>query len=144
MKEIAGILKSEIEYFKKLKVAIGDIHGHIHSLAVKVTQIYLSQAHPNVNNWKTSEKYGSGIDVIGKDINSNVIVAAEVKTTARSEKEFLGSQQRKKIKEDINKLSAIEAQHKYLCVIDNKNKKAIAGILKNSGAKNIKLINLFD
>lgn len=143
MKEIIDLLKSEIEYFKKLKVAIGDLHGHIHSLSVKVAKLHLSKLYPDVSEWKTSEKYGSGIDVIGKD-SDRIIVAAEVKTTARSEKESLGSQQRKKIKEDIDKLDSTDAQHKYLYVIDNKNKKAIAGILRNSGVKNIKLVNLFD
>ena len=34
MKEIVDLLKSEIAYFKKLKTAVGDIHGHIHSLKV--------------------------------------------------------------------------------------------------------------
>ena len=61
MKEIVDLLKSEIEYFKKLKSAIGDIHGHIHSLSVKVAKFFLAEKHPEVKNWELSEKCGRAL-----------------------------------------------------------------------------------
>ncbi len=143
MLEIMDILKSEIQYFKKLKTAIGDLHGHIHSLAVKVAQLHLSEKYSNVKQWEVSEKYGSGMDIIG-ECDGNVLVVAEVKTTFRAEKESLGSQQRTKIKEDIDKLIASDAVHKYLFVIDDKNKKAISGILHGYNGVGIELVNIFD
>jgi hypothetical protein len=143
--EIGDLLKSEIEYFKTLKSAIGDINGHIHSLAVKAAYLHLSDKHPKVKNWYLSETYGKGIDIIGKDPEDKIIVAAEVKTTLRAEKESLGSQQRSKIKEDITKLRNSDACHKYLVIVDKKNRKAIEGILKNNcGDSNIELINIFE
>lgn len=142
MTEIFELLKSEIDYFKKLKSAIGDIHGHIHSLAVKMAQIYLSSKHSKVENWILSEKYGRGIDIIGKDKQGAIIIAAEIKTTFRSEKENLGSQQKDSIVNDINKLVRTKADFKYLIVIDDKNKKAIENILSKREASNIKLINI--
>ena len=144
MNEIFNLLRSEIEYFKKLKVAIGDLHGHIHSLAVKTAKIYLSEKYNDVKHWEVSEKYGSGMDIVGKDKDQKITVVAEVKTTFRAKKEMLGAQQRKKIKEDIDRLNASGAENKYLFVIDNKNKKAIESILKSCESKNIKLINIFE
>ena len=73
-----------------------------------------------------------------------MIVAAEVKTTARSEKETLGSQQRSKIRNDIDKLLEIDAEHKYLFIIDNKNRKAIEAILKSNQGTDIDLVNIFE
>lgn len=84
--DMIELLKSEIEYFKNLKTAIGDINGHIHSLAVKAAHFHLSNKHPEVKAWRLSEKYGSGIDIIGKDANGKVIVVAEVKTTRARKK----------------------------------------------------------
>jgi hypothetical protein len=144
-KEIVNLLKSEIEYLKKLKSAIGDIHGHIHSLAVKVAKIYLAGKHSKSVNWQISEKYEDGIDIVGKSQYGQIIVAAEVKTTARSEKETLGSQQRSKIRNDIEKLLEIDAKHKYLFIIDDKNRRAIESILKHADRKAvISLINIFE
>jgi len=144
MKEIVELLKDEIKYFKKLKSAIGNIHGHIHSLAVKAAQIHLAGKYPEAKTWQVSEKYGGGIDIIGISDNGKMIVAAEVKTTARSEKETLGSQQRSKIRNDIDKLLEIDAEHKYLFIIDNKNRKAIEAILKSNQGTGIDLINIFE
>jgi hypothetical protein len=145
MKEIVDLLKSEIEYLKKLKSAIGDIHGHIHSLAVKAAKIYLIEKHPRSLKWQVSEKYGDGIDIVGRSDNGQIIVAAEVKTTVRSKKETLGSQQRSKIRNDIEKLLEADAKHKYLFIIDDKNRKAIEGILKNMDrAAYINLVNIFE
>ena len=144
MKDIVNLLKEEIEYFKRLKTAIGDIHGHIHSLAVKTAKVYLLEKHTNVKEWKVAEKYGSGIDIVGKDDTGDVVVAAEVKTTFRSKKETLGAPQRKKIKGDIEKLISSNSENKYLFVIDDKNKKAIKGILNGYRNSGIYLINIFD
>lgn len=145
MKEIVELLKSEIKYFKKLKSAIGNIHGHIHSLAVKAAQIHLAEKHPKAKSWELSEKYGGGIDVVGIDSNGKTIVAAEVKTTVRSEKETLGPPQQSRIKKDIEKLLEMDAKHKYLFIIDNKNRKAIESIMKNTDADaHINLINIFE
>ncbi len=144
MKEIVELLKDEIKYFKKLKSAIGDIHGHIHSLAVKTAQIHLAGKYPEAKTWQVSEKYGGGIDIIGISDNGKMIVVAEVKTTARSEKETLGSQQRSKIRNDIDKLLEIDAEHKYLFIIDNKNRKAIEAILKSNQGTDIDLVNIFE
>jgi hypothetical protein len=144
MNEILHLLKNEISYFKKLKSAIGDIHGHIHSLAVKAAKIYLEVKHRNIENWELSEKYAGGIDIIGKDAYGKVIVAAEVKTTARSEKESLGRPQKSRIRRDVQKLSEIAAHYKYLFIIDNKNRKAFENILQNHQGTAINLINIFD
>lgn len=144
MKEIVELLKDEIKYFKKLKLAIGNIHGHIHSLAVKVAQIQLAGQYPEAKTWQVSEKYGSGIDIIGKSDNGKIFIAAEVKTTARLEKETLGSQQRSTIRNDIDKLLEIDAEHKYLFIIDNKNKKAIEAIMKSNLGTEIELVNIFE
>ncbi len=143
MSEIVDLLKSEIEYFKKLKTAIGDLHGHIHSLAVKTAKVYLSEKYPNITDWEMSEKYGSGIDIVGRNRKGEVLVAAEIKTTFRAKKENLGSQQRTKIKEDIAKLLSSNVKSKYFFVIDNKNKKAIQSILNNYKNNNIQLLNIF-
>jgi hypothetical protein len=143
--EIWDLLKSEIDYFKTLKSAIGDINGHIHSLAVKAAKLRLSEKHPKVKKWDLSETYGKGIDIIGKGFENKIIVAAEVKTTFRSEKESLGAQQRSKIIGDIKKLRNSDARHKYLVIVDKKNRKAIESILKNNrGDSNIELINIFE
>jgi len=144
MLKVVDVLKSEIEYFKKLKSAIGDLHGHIHSLAVKVAQLYLAEKFADVKQWVVSEKYGGGLDIVGRGTGDSVIVAAEVKTTFRSEKETLGSQQRNTIKGDIDKLIASGAVNRYLFVIDDKNKKAIEGILKSYKGSGIDLANIFD
>lgn len=142
--EIVELLKNEIAYFKKLKSAIGDIHGHIHGLAVKAAELHLTEKHRTVKSWETSPKYREGIDIVGKNANGKMTVAAEVKTTGRSEKEFLGSQQRSKVKEDIEKLLATNAKHKYLFIIDNKNRKAIESILKDNQGVGINLVNIFE
>lgn len=78
MKEIVELLKDEIKYFKKLKSAIGDIHGHIHSLAVRTAHLYLADKHHEVHTWELSEKYGSGIDAIGKKTEGETLVAAGI------------------------------------------------------------------
>lgn len=151
MRELFNLLKDEIEYFKKLKVAIGDIHGHIHSLAVRTAKIYLAEKHPEVKNWKLSETYGKGIDIVGKDGGGRTIVAGEVKTTFRSKKEVLGSQQRSNIGKDFFRLIGIDAKHKYFFIIDKKNKEAMKDILRITQTKieniqpnPIKIINLFE
>jgi hypothetical protein len=143
MKEIVELLKDEIKYFKKLKSAIGNIHGHIHSLAVKAAQIHLAGKYPEAKTWQVSEKYEGGIDIIGISDNGKMIVAAEVKTTARSEKKTLGRVQRSNIQKDIKKLLATEAKHKYLFIIDNKNRKEFERLLKNEG-DDIELVNIFE
>jgi len=144
MKEIVDLLKSEIEYFKKLKSAIGGIHGHIHSLAVKTGKIYLTGLYPEVQCWELSEKFGSGIDIIGRSKNNSIIVVAEVKTTYRSEKETLGKPQRSRIKKDVEGLIKVSAKYKYLFIIDNKNRKAIEAIIKSLDAKDIVLVNILE
>ena len=144
MNEVVDLLKNEIVYFKKLKSAIGDIHGHIHSLAVKTAHLYLAGKHTETQNWELSEKYGGGIDIAGKSDDGEMFVVAEVKTTYRSEKEALGRVQRSKIQEDVERLLRTKAKHKYLFIIDNKNRNAIEGILKNRRAKNINLVNIFE
>ena len=63
----------EIAYFKKLKAAIGDIHGHIHSLAVRAAKIYLMEKHPLSKSWQVSEKYGGGIDIVGSGDDGTII-----------------------------------------------------------------------
>jgi len=143
MKEIVKLLKDEIKYFKKLKSAIGDIHGHIHSLAVRAAHLYLADKHPEVHTWELSEKYGGGIDTVGKKTDGGTLVAAEVKTTFRSEKETLGRIQRSNIQKDIKKLLATEAKYKYLFIIDNKNRKEFECLLKNEG-DDIALVNIFE
>ena len=85
-----------------------------------------------------------GIDIIGRDNNYKMILAAEVKTTARSKKETLGGQQRTKVKEDIEKLHETDANYKYLFIIDNKNRKAIEAILKSNQGTDIDLVNIFE
>jgi len=144
MKDIIELLKSEIKYFKKLKNAIGELHGHIHSLAVKTAHLYLKEKHPAVSSWEVSEKYGGGIDILGRNELGNEQVVAEVKTTSRSEKEQLGSQQKKKIVEDIIKLSDSSASNKYFFIIDNKNKTAIENLIKGHAQKKIQLVNIFE
>lgn len=144
VKEVMVLLKNEIVYFKKLKAAIGDIHGHIHSLAVRVASIYLADKYPQAVNWEISEKYEAGLDIVGKATDGNAIVAAEVKTTARSEKETLGRTQKDRIKNDIEKLKSTGAKNKYLFIIDNKNKKAFESILKNNQGMDIELLNIFE
>jgi len=145
MKEIVELLKEEITYFKKLKSALGEIHGHIHSLAVGVAQTHLASKHTKVRSWKISAKYGKGIDIVGRDTKGKTVVAAEVKTTARSEKKSLGSQQRTKVREDLEKLLAVNAKYKYFFIIDNKNRKSIETIMKNLDRSNsIDLINVFE
>lgn len=141
--KIVDLLKKEITYFKKLKSAIGDIHGHIHSLAVRTAHLYLADKHHEVHTWELSEKYGSGIDAVGKKTNGETLVVAEVKTTFRSEKKTLGRIQRENIQKDIKKLLATEATHKYLFIIDNKNRKEFERLLKNEG-DDIELVNIFE
>jgi len=141
--KIVDLLKKEIMYFKKLKSAIGDIHGHIHSLAVRAAHLYLADKHPEVYTWKLSEKYGSAIDAVGQKTDGGMLVAAEIKTTFRSEKKTLGRVQRSSIQKDIKKLLATEAKHKYLFIIDNKNRKEFERLLKNEG-DDIKLVNIFE
>jgi Holliday junction resolvase-like predicted endonuclease len=114
-------------------------------LAVKAAKIYLAGKHRRCVNWQVSEKYGEGVDIRGISDNGKIIAAAEVKTTSRSEKETLGSQQRSQIRSDIEKLLEIDAKHKYLFIIDDKNRKAIEGILKNTDrAVHISLVNIFE
>ena len=145
MDRIIDLLKSEIDYFKKLKAAIGDLHGHIHSLAVEASKIYLAEKHSSVKEWKLSKKYGSGLDIIGVDSEGIKIVIAEVKTTFRSEKKQLGSVQRKSINKDVEKLADAEAKHKYFFIIDNQNRSAIEAILNNfEPTEQIQLVNIFE
>jgi hypothetical protein len=144
MNEILDLLKKEITYLKKLKLAIGDIHGHIHSLAVKAAKMYLEAKHRKVESWELSEKYAGGIDIVGRDAHHSRIVVAEVKTTARSEKESLGSPQKSRIKKDVEKLCKTGASYKYLFIIDNKNRKAFEDILKNNQKTAINLVNILE
>jgi len=144
MREIFDLLAYEIEYLKKLKMAVGDLNGHIHGLTVKMSLIYLSKKHPKVKKWSVCEKYSSGRDVVGNDEKGKIVVAAEIKTTYRAVKETLGSTQRKTILKDIHNLSDSGARYQYLFVIDNKNKEAIKTILKNACCPSVKLMNIFD
>lgn len=143
--EIINLIKTEIGYFKKLKTAMGDIHGHIHGLSVRLAHIHLSKKHRDVNEWVLSDKYGKGLDIIGKNIRGKVIVAGEVKTTFRSEKISLGSQQKNMIEKDVKRLIKSGAKYNYLIVIDKKNKDAIENIVnKNDLHNKIKLLNILE
>ena len=73
----------------------------------------------------------------------NTLVIAEVKTTLRAEKNNLGGEQWRSIKEDIDRLKRKDAEHRYLFIIDKKNEAAIRA-LENSRIKKIEIINLFD
>jgi len=135
----------QLKSLLKIKEQYADLNVANHEIATKLAQSYLEKKHSEIESWQSNPRAGAGLDISGYD-SSGLRVVAEItahhpiqKTTTG--KPRFGAQQEQRMREIVNKLLREKQAVKYLSVITDEARIAVADEIETS---EICVMSLFD
>lgn len=138
-------LYTELKSLLELKKRYKSLNVAIHEIATKLAQKYLEKMHPEIKDWHSKPRAGTGIDIFGPNLVEPKVVAEvtahePIRKTRKGSPRF-GAQQRQRIHETINKLLQEKNSKKYLFLI---SKNARTAVMQEFETLDIQVVNLLE